>query len=75
VKSSPAAFWPHSKSHRSYARRVCCSRANPGGAEIHWGITADELDACHSGKKPKVLAAMKKAGVYPYTDLFRQSVV
>jgi len=39
------------------------------------GITADELDACHSGKKPKVLAALKKAGVYPYTDLFRQSVV
>lgn len=39
------------------------------------GITADELKACRAGKRDEVLAALKQAGFYPYTDLSRPSVV
>jgi len=39
------------------------------------GITADELKACRSGKRDDVFARLKRAGVYPYTDLFRNSMM
>ncbi|MDB5324590.1 MAG: hypothetical protein JWM57_159, partial [Phycisphaerales bacterium] len=39
------------------------------------GLTADELDACQNGRRQEVYDALKAAGVYPYTDLFRPSVL
>lgn len=39
------------------------------------GITAEELKACRKGRREQVVAALKEAGVYPYTDLFRESVL
>lgn len=39
------------------------------------GITADELSECRAGNLERVEAALKDAGVFPYTDLFRNSVL
>jgi hypothetical protein len=39
------------------------------------GITADELEHCIAGRRDEVLAALKAAGVFPYTDLFRESTM
>jgi hypothetical protein len=39
------------------------------------GITKDELIACRSGRRQEVENALKAANVYPYTDLFRSSVL
>ncbi len=39
------------------------------------GITADELSAFRAGNSSQVEAALKDAGVYPFTDLFRGSVM
>lgn len=38
------------------------------------GITADELSACRSGNSVGVIAALKEAEIFPFTDLGRQSV-
>jgi Suppressor of fused protein (SUFU) len=39
------------------------------------GITADELSECRAGNRERVETALKDAGVFPYTDLFRDSVL
>ncbi len=39
------------------------------------GLTADELSACQQGQRQRVYDALKSAGVFPYTDLFRASVL
>ena len=39
------------------------------------GITSDELRLYHAGDRKKVVAALKSARVYPYTDLYRDSVL
>lgn len=45
------------------------------GLLMCWAITRDEMDACRSGKRNEVFASLKAAGVYPYSDLFRPSVL
>lgn len=39
------------------------------------GLTADELAACQEGRRGEVREALKARNVYPYTDLFRRSVL
>jgi hypothetical protein len=39
------------------------------------GITADELNACLNGRRAEVEESLKKAGIYPFTDLYRRSVL
>ncbi|MDG3005359.1 suppressor of fused domain protein [Paludisphaera mucosa] len=39
------------------------------------GITKDEVQACRTGRREAVESALKSAGVFPFTDLFRQSVL
>jgi hypothetical protein len=50
-------------------------RGKKAGLLLCIGITALELAACRKGRRAKVEQALKKAGVYPYTDLYRQSVL
>jgi hypothetical protein len=50
-------------------------RGREAGLLLCFGITADELDACRDGKREHVETALKDSGVYPYTDLFRASVL
>ncbi|SRR5579871_3524768 len=50
-------------------------RGKKAGLLLCIGITADELAACRKGHRAEVEQALKKAGVYPYTDLYRQSVL
>ena len=37
------------------------------------GITKNELDACRRGRHSEVERALMDAGVYPFTDLYRES--
>jgi len=39
------------------------------------GITAEELSACRAGRRSQVETALKDHNIYPYTDLFRKSVI
>jgi hypothetical protein len=48
-------------------------RSRDAGLLLCMGITADELKRCRMGRREEVVHALKEAGVYPYTDLFRQS--
>lgn len=50
-------------------------RRRKAGLLLCLGITADELDYCHAGHRPAVEKALRKAGVYPFTDLKRKSVL
>jgi hypothetical protein len=50
-------------------------RGKKAGLLLCIGITADELEACRKGRRAEVEQALKKAGVYPYTDLYRESVL
>lgn len=50
-------------------------RGRPAGLLLCIGITADELKACRKGRQAEVVDALKAAGVFPYTDLYRQSVL
>lgn len=50
-------------------------RDRDAGLLLCLGITADELAECCSGNRPRVEAALQDAGVYPFTDLFRESVL
>ena len=50
-------------------------RGTKAGLLLCIGITADELESCRKGRRADVEQALKKAGVYPYTDLYRQSVL
>jgi hypothetical protein len=45
------------------------------GLLLCMGITAAELNACRKGKRQVVEAKLKAEGVYPFTDLFRKTVV
>jgi len=49
-------------------------RGRQAGLLLCLGITEDELEACHEGRQAEVVAALKCAGIYPFTDLFRKSV-
>jgi hypothetical protein len=57
----------------SYARFEV--RGKKAGLLLCIGITADELDTCRNGRRAEVEQALKKTGIYPYTDLYRQSVL
>jgi hypothetical protein len=50
-------------------------RGRRAGLLLCVGVTADELQACREGQRAEVEAALKSAGVYPFTDLFRRSVL
>lgn len=50
-------------------------RGKNAGLLLCIGVTADELEACRKGRRTDVEKALKKAGVYPYTDLYRKSVL
>jgi Suppressor of fused protein (SUFU) len=50
-------------------------RGRKAGLLLCVGITADELKACRAGKREKVENALKAAKVYPFTDLYRKSVL
>jgi hypothetical protein len=50
-------------------------RGKKAGLLLCIGITADELAACRKGRRADVEEALKKAGIYPYTDLYRRSVL
>ena len=50
-------------------------RDRPAGLLLCLGITAQELSECRSGNRTQVESAIKDAGVYPFTDLFRKSVL
>jgi hypothetical protein len=39
------------------------------------GLTADEVAACRDGKRQEVYDALKARKIFPYTDLFRPSVL
>jgi len=39
------------------------------------GLTSDELTACQKGRRKEVYDALVARGVFPYTDLFRESVL
>lgn len=44
------------------------------GVLLCLGITAEELQLCRQGKRLIVEAALKDQGVYPYTDLYRNTI-
>ncbi len=50
-------------------------RGKKAGLLLCLGITADELAVCRQGQCAEVERALKKEGVYPYTDLYRKSVL
>lgn len=50
-------------------------RGKEAGLLLCIGITGDELKACRKGRRADVEQALKRAGIYPYTDLYRQSVL
>jgi hypothetical protein len=50
-------------------------RKRRAGLLLCVGITVDELKFCRAGKREKVEQALKAAKVYPFTDLYRDSVI
>jgi hypothetical protein len=50
-------------------------RGRSAGLLLCLGITADELTACRQGRTADVESALKSAGVFPFTDQNRKSVV
>jgi len=56
-----------------YARFVVMGRN--AGLLLCLGITEDELQLCRDGNRTQVEAALKVGRVYPYTDLYRNSVL
>jgi hypothetical protein len=50
-------------------------RGRKAGLLLCIGLTATELAACLDGRRAEVESALKNAGVYPCTDLFRDSVL
>ena len=56
-----------------YARFSVAGRT--AGLLLCLGITDDELHACRRGSRAKVEAALKRSGIYPYTDLRRRSAL
>ncbi len=50
-------------------------RDQDAGLLLCMGITGDELAECRAGNRLDVEAALNAAGVFPFTDLFRKSVL
>lgn len=50
-------------------------RKRNAGLLLCVGITADELKLCRAGKRDRVEQALGAAKVYPFTDLYRDSVI
>jgi hypothetical protein len=50
-------------------------RDRDAGLLLCLGVTEDELQLCKAGGRDKVIAALKAAQVYPYTDLSRPSAL
>lgn len=50
-------------------------RDREAGLLLCLGITADELARCRAGNRVEVESALQHSGVFPYTDLFRESVL
>jgi hypothetical protein len=50
-------------------------RGRKAGLLLSVGITEDELKICRAGKRKSVENALKAANVYPFTDLYRDSVL
>jgi hypothetical protein len=50
-------------------------RGRAAGVLLCIGITADELAACHEGRRAEVEQRLRATGIHPFTDLFRPSVV
>jgi Suppressor of fused protein (SUFU) len=50
-------------------------RGRKAGLLLCMGITEDELKACRAGEREKVETTLKAAKIYPFTDLFRDSVL
>ena len=50
-------------------------RDRDAGLLLCLGITSDELSECRAGNRFRVESALKDAGVYPFTNLFRESAM
>jgi hypothetical protein len=50
-------------------------RERKAGLLLCMGITAAELKACRKGRRDALEKGLKAGGVYPFTDLFRKSIV
>ncbi len=50
-------------------------RGRRAGLLLCIGITGDELKVCRAGRRVEVEEALKSAGVYPFTELTRKSVL
>jgi hypothetical protein len=50
-------------------------QGKPAGLLLCLGITAKELKACRADGSEAVVQRLRDAGVYPFTDLYRESVV
>lgn len=50
-------------------------RDQDAGILLCLGITADELHMCRNGARPRVESLLKSEGVFPFTDLYRKSVI
>lgn len=50
-------------------------RGRSAGVLLCVGITADELQACYSGRRAEVENALRQAAVFPFTDLQRKTVL
>jgi hypothetical protein len=50
-------------------------RGRDSGLLLCIGITSDELTECQSGNQAMVESALKKSGVFPFTDLYRVSTL
>lgn len=50
-------------------------RDQDAGIVLCLGITADELHMCRNGARPRLESLLQSKGVFPFTDLYRKSVV
>ena len=50
-------------------------RDRKAGLLLCIGITEDELQACRAGRRAEVEVRLRDNGVYPFTDLFRESLL
>jgi hypothetical protein len=50
-------------------------RKRKAGLLLCVGITSDELKLCRAGNRDRVEEVLKAAKVYPFTDLYRDSVI
>ena len=50
-------------------------REKDAGVLLCIGITSDELALCREGESDQVVGALKESGVYPFTDIYRSSVL